>query len=148
MHKFLFPALVIIFFTAFTEARAQAAADSLIFLEEADRPPVFPGCDPSAEAKDLQQCFDFQLAMLLSKSINYPSDAREKEEQGTVYLEITIDSTGVVTDIRNTDPGKVHPSLEKEALRVVKKLPRMGPAVHNGKEIAVKYAIPITFNLK
>ncbi len=148
MHKFLFLILPIALFAAFTEAHAQAAGDSLIFLEKADRPPVFPGCELFTDSEALLRCFDAQLGSFLGENLNYPPDARAKNEQGTVYLEVIIDSSGHIVDIRNTKPeNRIHPSLEKEAIRVMRKLPVMKPAVHEGKPVAVKYAIPLSFKL-
>lgn len=148
MRKFIFLSLLAFFSVALNVVRAQAPADSLMSFEEADRPPVFPGCESLESAEELRKCFDVQLGILLNRNIYYPSDAREVEAQGTVYLEVVIDREGYVTDIRNTRPDdQIHPSLVKEAVRVVKKLPRMQPAVHEGKPVAVKYAIPLSFKL-
>ena len=55
-----------------------------------------------------------------------------------------IDKNGNVVDVRSRGP---HPSLEKEAIRVINMLPRIKPGTKNGKPVIVPYSLPITFQV-
>ena len=56
-----------------------------------------------------------------------------------------MDTSGNITYISTRGPDE---SLEKEARRIIAKLPQMTPGRHNGKQVNVPYAIPITFRLR
>ena len=53
---------------------------------------------------------------------------------------------GSVSDVRVAN--SVDPSLDKEALRVVKSMPRWIPGKQNGAAVRVKYMVPVTFRLQ
>jgi hypothetical protein len=55
-----------------------------------------------------------------------------------------IDSTGVITNIRTRSLEKV---FEKEGVRIVETIPKLKPALLNGKPVAMIYSYPIDFNL-
>ena len=86
------------------------------------------------------------LSKDLSKIINYPSDAVEKNESGTVYVSFVIEKDGSISNARVI--RGVSKSLDKEALRVVSKLPKWKPGTQNGKQVRVQYNLPIKFSLK
>lgn len=56
-----------------------------------------------------------------------------------------IGKDGIITDIGKRGP---HELLENEAVRIIERLPKMQPGKHEGKEVKVPFAIPITFRLK
>ena len=65
--------------------------------------------------------------------------------QGSVYLRFEVTKTGEVGKIE-LQKG-VDPLLDKEAIRVIKTLPKFKPGEQNGKKVNVWYSIPITFKL-
>ncbi len=89
-----------------------------------------------------------QLALMkyLANSIKYPVIAQENGIQGKVYVSFVINETGGIQDI--TLLRGVDPSLNKEALRVVKSLPNWKPGKQGGKAVKVRYSVPILFELK
>ena len=95
--------------------------------------PSFPG-GPSA------------LMQYLSSNIKYPVVAEENGLQGRVVCTFVVERDGSITDVRVI--RSVDPSLDKEAVRVVKGMPRWIPGKQNGSAVRVKYTVPVTFRLQ
>ena len=49
--------------------------------------------------------------------------------------------------MRDVDARAAHPELEKEAIRVVKSLPKLVPGYVDGEPVVVPYSLPILFQL-
>lgn len=81
----------------------------------------------------------------LSNSIIYPKYAVDNNIEGRVVLEFVVNIDGTLTDIKIK--RSVHKSLDNEALRVVKSMPKWKPGKNDGKLVRVKYILPIGFNL-
>ena len=79
----------------------------------------------------------------LKKNLKWPS--KEMDGQGRVIISFVVEINGRLTNIKVTK--KMAPDFDKEALRVIKKMPRWEPATVNGKPIKLNYAIPINFTL-
>ena len=95
--------------------------------------PSFPG-GPSA------------LMQFLSSNIKYPVVAEENGVQGRVVCTFVVERDGSITDVRVIK--SVDPSLDKEAVRVVKSMPKWIPGKQNGSAVRVKYTVPVTFRLQ
>ena len=95
--------------------------------------PSFPGGNKAL--------FDY-----LSENIKYPILAEENGIQGRVIVTFVVEKDGSITEAKVVK--SVHPSLDKEALRVVKGMPKWIPGVQNGVPVRTKYTIPVTFKLK
>ncbi len=95
--------------------------------------PSFPG-GPSA------------LMQYLSSNIKYPVVAEENGVQGRVVCTFVVERDGSITDVRVVK--SVDPSLDKEAMRVVKSMPKWIPGKQNGSAVRVKYTVPVTFRLQ
>lgn len=81
----------------------------------------------------------------LSNSIIYPEYAVNNNIEGKVVLEFVVDIDGAITDIKIKQT--VHESLDNEALRIVKSMPKWKPGKNDGKFVRVKYTLPINFRL-
>lgn len=108
--------------------------------------PVFPGCEGVAKNKRLE-CFMEQMAKHIKKNQQYPERAMEDNIQGRVAVLFVIDKDGSITNVQARGP-KGGELLEKEALRVISKLPKFKPGMQRGKPVKVKYSQPITFKLQ
>mgnify|MGYP001560986671 FL=1 len=64
--------------------------------------------------------------------------------QGRVYVSFIINRDGTIGSVRMRGPDK---NLEKEAERIINKLPRMTPGRQRGRAVKVPFSIPITFKL-
>lgn len=85
------------------------------------------------------------LMQYLSKNVKYPAVARERGVQGRVPVQFVINQDGSITDV--TVVGGVDPYLDKEAVRVIKSMPKWRPGKKDGKAVRVKYTVPISFKL-
>lgn len=104
--------------------------------------PVFPGCE---SAKNKKECFQKMMQKHIRKHFRYPEIAQEMGVQGRVSVMFTIDKDGSITNIRKRGPDK---NLEKEAVRIINKLPKMTPGRQRGRAVRVPFSIPITFKLQ
>lgn len=82
----------------------------------------------------------------LSDNIVYPSAASEEGVQGRVVVEFVVDKDGSITNVRVV--RNRHPALDKEALRVIKAMPKWIPGRNNGQPVKVTYTLPVTFKLQ
>ena len=108
--------------------------------------PVFPGCEGVAKNKRLE-CFMEQMAKHIKRNQQYPERAMEDNIQGRVSVLFVIDKDGSITNVQARGP-KGGELLEKEALRVISKLPKFKPGMQRGKPVKVKYSQPIIFKLQ
>ncbi len=107
-----------------------------------DNVPIFPGCE---DAEDKRACFNEMILKHIRKNFNYPLEAQKQGIQGRVNIMFTIQKNGNIENIRYRGS---HELLEKEALRIINKLPKMMPGKHKGKAVNIPYSIPITFKLQ
>lgn len=104
--------------------------------------PVFPGCE---DAKDKRACFNEMMQKHIRKNFRYPEMAQEMGLQGRVNTQFIINNDGSIGTIRKRGPHEV---LEKEAERILLKLPKMTPGKQRGTAVKVPFSIPITFKLQ
>ena len=95
--------------------------------------PLFPGGDAA-------------LMGYLRDNIHYPTVAAENGVQGRVVVGFVVERDGSITDVNVL--RSVDPSLDREAVRVVKSMPRWTPGKQNGSAVRVKYQVPVTFRLQ
>ena len=81
----------------------------------------------------------------ISKNIRYPVVAEENGIQGRVLVSFIIEKDGSLTDF--VIEKSVDPSLDKEAIRLVRSMPKWNPGKKDGQYVNVKYTLPITFRL-
>jgi periplasmic protein TonB len=106
--------------------------------------PLFPNCEKVAKAKQ-KECFVDEMNKHVRKHFDYPERAKEDNIQGKVSVLMTIDKFGVATYRVRGPKGTA--LLEKEAERIMSKLPKFTPGKQRGRPTAVTYAIPIMFKL-
>ncbi|MDC6367273.1 MULTISPECIES: energy transducer TonB [Flavobacteriaceae] len=104
--------------------------------------PVFPGCEKAGNKK---QCFQEMMQKHIRKNFRYPEIAQEMGVQGRVNVIFVIQKDGSIGNIRMRGPDK---NLEAEAMRIIKKLPKMTPGKQRGRAVKVPFSIPITFKLQ
>lgn len=81
----------------------------------------------------------------LGANIVYPPAAAEEGVSGRVVVEFVVGKDGSITNVRVVRPR--HPALDKEAVRVVKAMPKWIPGRNNGQPVKVTYTLPVTFKL-
>ncbi len=102
-------------------------------FEAVEQMPTFPGGEAA-------------LYKFLSDNINYPAAAAEEGVSGRVVVRFVVTKTGAIDQV-TIARGK-HPALDKEAMRVVKKLPKFIPGKQNGENVNVWYTLPVNFKLQ
>ena len=106
--------------------------------------PIFPGCEKVSKS-ERRNCFQQQMNKHIRKNFRYPEIAQEMGIQGRVYVNFIISKDGSITNIRMRGPDK---NLEKEAQRIISRLPTMTPGKQRGRAVRVPFSIPITFRLQ
>lgn len=98
-----------------------------------EMPPSFPGGQAA-------------LLAWIASHVNYPQKAMESRIEGRIIVGFVIECDGSVSQakiIRSVDP-----LLDDEAIRVVMGMPKWTPGRQNGKNVRVKYNVPVNFRLQ
>ncbi|WP_223551433.1 MULTISPECIES: energy transducer TonB [Aestuariivivens] len=108
--------------------------------------PVFPGCEREKNNDAKRACMSEKIQKFVNKNFNtdLAGDLGLSGRQ-RINVIFKIDKTGNVTGVRARAP---HPGLEKEAARVINKLPKMQPGKQRGKAVTVPYSLPIIFQVQ
>ena len=97
-----------------------------------EQEPAFPGGDEA-------------LYEFIGKNVVYPRAARDAGIEGIVVVEFVVEPNGKLSHV--TAIRKVAPSLDEEAVRVVKMLPAWSPGKQRGKAVRSRFRLPINFQL-
>ncbi|MDR3095055.1 MAG: energy transducer TonB [Bacteroidales bacterium] len=81
----------------------------------------------------------------VGKNTIYPPVATENGVSGKVIVEFLIEKDGSVSNVKVL--RGVDPSLDAEAVRVIKASPKWTPGKQRGKTVKVKYQFPVNFKL-
>ena len=121
--------LVLLF--SFMTSTAQTKKNDMVF-DVVEVMPQFPGG---------------QIAMLkyIMENMKYPEQAMKEGIQGRVTVSFIVEKDGSISDVKPI--LSVHPLLNKEAVRVVKSMPKWSPGKHNGKPVRVRFNLPVMFKL-
>ncbi len=109
-----------------------------------EHPPAYPGCE-NLQTYATKKCSSEKI----SQFVNNHFDTKLAKDLGLsginkVIVQFRINQEGIIDDIR---VRASHPELEKEAVRVIKLIPKMIPATQRGKPVDVMYSLPITFQV-
>ena len=139
MKKILFIALLSFGFMA--NAMAQHFDEGEEVIEQSESDKVFEVVDEMPSFPGGQSAlFDF-----MAKNIKYPEVAEDNGIQGRVLVTFIVKKDGSLSDVRVAK--SVDPSLDKEAVRVVKSMPKWIPGIEKGQYVNVKFTLPVTFRL-
>lgn len=105
--------------------------------------PVFPGCEKGKGQAAKKKCMSDKIKKFVQRKFNtdLAGDLGLSGKQ-TIRVLFKIDKNGNVSSVQSRAP---HPSLEKEAARVIRSLPKMKPGKQRGKPVIVSYNLPIVF---
>lgn len=102
-------------------------------INKVDEKPSFPGGESAMKS-------------YLNSNVNYPDVAQENGVQGRVIVESIIEKDGSMSNVKVI--RSVDPSLDREALRVVKAMPKWTPAKLKGIPVRTKCTTPVVFRLQ
>jgi|AntDeeMinimDraft_5_1070356.scaffolds.fasta_scaffold00787_5 protein TonB len=108
--------------------------------------PIFPGCENAEGREAREKCLQKNIARLIQRKFNR-NIAEENGIEGiqSIYVSFVIDKDGKVGEIQTRSAAKV---LEKETARVIGLIPQMTPAQQYSKNVPIRYAMPINFEIK
>ncbi len=86
-----------------------------------------------------------EMMKFLKEHTKYPEDAKEIGIEGKVLIEFIVHKDGHLSDFKIIK--KVYPSIDRESLRVVQKMPNWIPGKNNGNNVSVRTVIPLVFKL-
>lgn len=87
------------------------------------------------------------LLSYLSRNTRYPVGALQDHATGRLFVSFVVNQAGGVEQAKIVKP--MHPALNKEALRVVREMPRWEVAGQQaGQPVSVSFTVPITFNIR
>ena len=102
-------------------------------IDSVDEKPSFPGGESAMKS-------------YLNSNVKYPAAAQENGIQGRVIVQFIIEKDGSISDVKIS--RSVFSSLDREALRVVKAMPKWNPGKVNGIPVRVKNEVPVVFGLR
>ncbi len=97
-----------------------------------ERMPEFPGGEAA-------------MNQFIARNIRYPVIAQENGIQGRVVCQFVVNTDGKIVDVEVV--RSIEESLDREAVRVIKSMPPWTPGRQGGKNVRVKYTLPIRFRL-
>lgn len=86
------------------------------------------------------------LARWMGRELKYPVIAQESGVEGRVIVQFVIGRDGAIRDVEVI--RKVDESLDKEAVRMVKQMPKWIPGKQRGMAVAVRFTLPVVFKLQ
>ena len=104
------------------------AADSI--YDEVEEPPQYPG---GAQA----------LFRFIRDNMKYPDNAIKTKARGRVLVQFVVNEDGSLSQVTSTSTSST--ALDKEAVRLVKSMPKWIPGKHEGKAVKTRYTLPIQF---
>ena len=115
----------------YNESNASKAEDMYVY-SNVEQMPSFPGGQGA-------------MMQWISGNTRYPAIAAENGVQGRVVVQFVVEKDGTISDVHVINP--VDPSLDREALRVIRAMPRWIPGKRNGSAVRVKNTVPVIFKL-
>lgn len=114
------------------EEKKEPVDDNKVF-DVVEQNPVFPGGEAA-------------LLKYVAEHIRYPAMAQENNIQGRVVVQFVVTKTGSIGQVKVVRSKDL--DLDREAVRVVKSLPKFTPGKMNGHAVNVWYTLPINFKLQ
>ena len=106
--------------------------------------PMFRSCKNVFKSQR-RECFQNKMTKHIRKHFYYPKYAFNRGIQGRVFVQFIIEKDGSISEIKTRGADK---SLEKVALKIIKKLPKLIPAKYKGKPIREPVSTAINFKLQ
>ena len=113
-----------------TDSVGSTSREIFFFVEDS---PMYPGGNE-------------ELIKFFSENLNYPKEAKQEKAEGRVFVRFEVKSDGSIGE--TIISKSVHPSLDAEALRVIKSMPDWLPGRFRGEAVNSWYTLPISFFLK
>ena len=137
--------ITILFYFVSSLVFSQISEQQSFLNDRMHKPPIFPGCDFKLGKKNKRICFKEKLNQHISSVFEYPIIAIDSGYTGTVVVYFELNEKGIVENISADGQYSI---LEKEAIRIISKLPMIKPAKNRkGTPVSVKFSTQIFFKL-
>ena len=128
-------------------------SDNLIAIEQpmlVTTPPIVALDDPDKVWNYVEQSPEFpggvsKLMKFIGSNMRYPASGRRMGIEGSVFISFVVDSDGTIDNVQAVKG--ITDDFDKEAMRVVKKMPRWNPGKRNGVPVKVRFVLPVKFKL-
>jgi len=107
--------------------------DTIYYIKDVDVKPEFVGGEKA-------------LMKFINENITFPIEFSGASAQGNVYVKFVVEKDGSITNIEIV--RGVHPLFDKEAIRLVKLMPKWKPAIKGGEVVRCYFTLPVKFILR
>ncbi len=106
--------------------------------------------DPPISFRVVEQLPEFPggasaFILWLTRTLQYPSAAQAQNIQGKVVVSFIVNKDGSIADVKLEKP--LHPLLDREALRVIRMMPKWKPGLQNNQPCRTMVAVPVVFKI-
>ena len=115
------------------EEQNESESNKIFNGDDVDQQPSFPGGTNA-------------LNTFIASNLKYPVVAQENGIQGRVVVKFIVEKDGSISNVEVD--RSVYPSLDNEAMRVIKNMPKWIPGQINGKAVKVECSYPFVFQLQ
>ena len=130
--KQLFMLIALLLSSSLTVIAQESEKEDRKVYDLVDQMPTYPGGQSA-------------LFQWLSHIIKYPVEAERHGIQGRVITQFVVMPDGILDSIKVVN--SVDPSLDNEAIRVIRAMPKWNPGMKNGKPVMTRYILPVSFRL-
>lgn len=121
-------------------------SDELMNFANVEVKPVFPGCEEHFTEDERFMCFNQSIMKHVGENFEFPRRAIENGIEGKVYVNFIIERDGEISNV--SIARGVHKLIDDEAMRVINLLPKLNPAMIQGKPVRMQYTVPINARLQ
>ena len=120
--------------------------EGYISFSNVEQTPVFPGCEDLDSTEAQKECFTNKMTDFVNASFDV-EQVKPFAQPGLnrIYVQFTIDESGEIASVKTRASA---PELQVEAEEVVRSLPKMIPAKHDGETVGTIYSLPIAFQVE
>lgn len=121
------------------------ATEEIAPVEDPDDPDAITYADIEVKPKFMDGD-EKTFQQWIADNVQYPLEASDNGQTGTVVTQFTVDKEGKITDVKVL--RSVYPALDAEAVRVIESAPSWTPGSHEGNPIDVSYVLPVKFEIR
>jgi len=136
-----------------SETDMTANGTEVMDFKQVSSPPQFKDCATEESREAQEQCFLSGTMKHIGENLKYPEAAKEEAVEGKVFVEFIVNKSGSISEayikrgIPNPDNSAAIEAVNKAALEVFGTFPELIPAKKDGKDVAIKFVVPISFKL-
>ncbi|CAL2081074.1 periplasmic protein TonB [Tenacibaculum sp. 190524A05c] len=119
--------------------------NSVFTFDKVDIVPTFSNCKVNGK-RNSKKCFKVGISKFIQNNFEYPEDAIEDGITGKVNIKFTINKNGKVVNVIATDTNDSE-TLTSYSVELISKLPKLEPALKEGKPVASSYEFQLDFSL-